>query len=598
MPIDPAKPPDEKAIKEYAQHLQDTWADAHALYRKLDTYYQRTYSVWPDEDRFANRPFRRPSTPTRIIDQAVDVQLARTPLVRRPPTGDTDEALERADRVENGLAALLTDAFLLEPVMPVKGAKKQLLLYGYTPLYGPFLDLRYSPTPPERNDDEEQDDFEARVAEWESRRFSWNPLRLRHLHPQEVLLDPSDTVPPVGLRSHKIKAGDLLGSTTRRLQRAESEPFKIQGETFKAFDLEQRDPYDLVPIIEWWSASWHALALTDGELLFVERNGWGFQPLSQAFSGFGQIPTDADRLNPKDLSKGILEPVLDDIRAQAQAASAIQNMVVQGGFPRRGYDGDAAQGAELLTGDMLPGKKDDWWIEEVPVIPQQIFDIAAGLEREIELGTFASSLGGFRQSGVNTVGQQAILDASARSKFASIEIGTDHMFSVVASNMLRLADVLHDEAGIQSLSMRGSELRVTDIDHNYRVMVEFRDIDPVLLSQLVDIALREYQAGLLSDEDYWKATGKEDGSGIRERLMLQRLRETPEYMAVAAGAIAKERGLRKLANRLEQQGGISQQLLGPHGQPITSGRDTSIQGEAADMGRRLGNELSGNRSGV
>jgi hypothetical protein len=569
VPIHPWEAPTEEAVREYFTHLEEMWREAHTLFEKLDSFYFRTYPVWPADDRFREYPVHRPSTPTWIVDHAADTHLASTPVIHRPTANRRGDAEERADRIENGLAALMTDAFLQEPVIPVKGAKRQLVLYGYTPMYGPFLDLRYKFDKPEQKKGEDAEDYDARVAEWEARRYSWNPLRLRSLHPSSVLLDPFDKVPGIGLRHYKVRAFELADLTTRKFEHLSSEGNST--EYAKEYNLGTHDPYEDVEVIEWWTASWHALVEKNGELLYRERNGWGFQPLTHTFSSYGQEPARSENVNPRYLAKGILEPNLDEIVHEAQQQTAKHELLIRAAFARRGFRGDASEAAEMMKGDILEGDKEDWWIEQFPNLPAQIFELGRETQLSIQRGSFSLSLAGFRQEGVSTVGQQAILDAAAKNKFRSIEIEADHIFSILGSNMLRLTAILHEEMGITSLSAGEAELRADDIQNNYRVIVEFRDVDPVLLQQQTEISLREWQAGLISNEDYYVATGKQDSTGILKRRIKEMVRKTPEYVAISMAALSREMGMRQLADKLEQGAqGQEPGLVDPQGNPLKS----------------------------
>ena len=93
--IQPWEPPDAKVVRKYFEHLDDMWRDAHTLFEKLDSFYFRTYSIWPPEERFREYPVHRPSTPTWIVDHAADTQLAATPVIHRPTANRRGDAEER-----------------------------------------------------------------------------------------------------------------------------------------------------------------------------------------------------------------------------------------------------------------------------------------------------------------------------------------------------------------------------------------------------------------------------------------------------------------------------------------------------------------------
>ncbi len=67
-------------------------------------------------------------------------------------------------------------------------------------------------------------------------------------------------------------------------------------------------------------------------LLFTEKNARGFVPYSHAYAGFGQEPTNSDRIDPANLAVGILDSVIADMRAQAQAVSGRHNALMDATF--------------------------------------------------------------------------------------------------------------------------------------------------------------------------------------------------------------------------------------------------------------------------
>ena len=64
--------------------------------------------------------------------------------------------------------------------------------------------------------------------------------------------------------------------------------------------------------------------------------------------------------------------------------------------------------------------------------------------------------------------------------------------------------------------MEGRRLTPADIEGDYYIHMTFELADPL-------VAMQEYQAGLLSREDYWSVARKGDATGIRRRLALARL---------------------------------------------------------------------------
>ena len=67
------------------KQLQDLWSNCHGKWEQVDSYYNRTFQVWPDG---LDRPgWYRPMRARSIIDHAVDRQLAHEPTIHREPVG-------------------------------------------------------------------------------------------------------------------------------------------------------------------------------------------------------------------------------------------------------------------------------------------------------------------------------------------------------------------------------------------------------------------------------------------------------------------------------------------------------------------------------
>ena len=70
--IDPNKKPTGKQIEDLKFHLEGVWRDAHIHWGKVDTFYNRTYAIWPEELPGAKRSSYHLSKATNIVDHVVD----------------------------------------------------------------------------------------------------------------------------------------------------------------------------------------------------------------------------------------------------------------------------------------------------------------------------------------------------------------------------------------------------------------------------------------------------------------------------------------------------------------------------------------------
>ncbi len=541
--------PTVESVRQMVRHLEGVWSRTHAKWRTIDTYYQQTFRLWPEG---LDRPeWLKPARSRSIIDHAVDHQLAHDPIVSRPPSEDDEEAKRKADRVEPAVKAILDEASLMEPSLTWKQAGKHLLLYGYAVIEDALdtqvMQSRRNDIRKGRNEDDEE--FQQRQRVQRNKTKTLMPFRVRAPHPSRVLLDPSEKEPRVAVKHGQRRSLDLERITRSRIntsgkfRRGEGKVWESEG-----------DPFAWVMTDEYWSDCWHAL-VADSQLLFVEKNTWGFVPFSHAFAGFGQQVTAIEEDDPSYLAVGILEPVMASLRAQAQAVAGRHNALLDATFNPLGTTMDAAELQEQLArGDIIEmGNRGDAWRMEIPQLPRWLFATEEWLDRDIEQGTFSRALAGVREQGVSTVGQQAILTTAAGRKFVAPSRQLEHLATKSASHILQWIDVIG-----MNLTVQGHQITPADIQHDYACKVSFELVDPVLQMQSRELGMREVQQGLKSKETYWAADARlEDATGERRRLLEDLIRTDPEVQKILAGEVMKEAGLLDLIERQRaaQEGG-------------------------------------------
>ena len=601
MPLD--EKPDASYIDSMRSYLYGIWSrTCHQKWRLIDSYYNLTYSMWPEGSQ---RPeWLKPARARSIVDGAVDQQLAFEPLVKRFPIGRAEEHKQRADQVENALAAIMREAQLLEPSLTWKQVGKHLLLYGYAVVEDSIsaLDLRKSREKPKRRRGEAETEFERRMTVWEHQKKTLMPFRTRAPHPARVLLDPSQKEPRAAVRVGMARAQDLYEQTSNRMhltgQKA-GQPKRGSPGDVTMFEV-GNNPFELVEIMEYWSCDWHAL-VAKRELIYVERNTWGFNPYSHAFSGFGQEPTDYPDQDPAYLAVGMLDHILPDLKASAQAQAGRHNSLMQATWPKRYTTEDAA---EILnqeaSGEVVEvAGRDSIWQQDVPNYTRWMFMAEEALERDIEMATYSRAASGQKEPGVSTVGQQAILSTAAARRFIAPMKQLEHLATSSGSHILQAIDVLKI-----SLMVEGHDISPADIEKDYSLRVTFQNaVDPVFQLQLRELGLAEVGQGLLDDETYWTEYAQaEDVTERRKRLLKMFVRKMPRVQMLMAMAAAKEMGIEDLLNEVMEGefdgalgGGEGSQLLGPDGQPLAQsmGRTSpqqganSIRGAAAQLRQPL-----------
>lgn len=562
--------PDREIIERHSAHLQELWRNTHDKWKnKYDAYYFRTFDIWDKRKDNAERPeWLRPARPTSIVDNAVDHQLASDPKVHRFPVGEGDVHKTNADLVEKGLTALLNEVALWEPSLTWKVLGKHLVHYGYA-VSEVGLDsktLTRRSAEPKQEAGETDTEFQTRERKYRQFLRTGIPFRIRAPHPGDVLLDPLEKRPTLAIKHTQRYAIDLHTLTKNR---------KARGRDTDIFEL-RKNPWELILADEYWTENWHGL-LVAGQLLFVETNTWGFVPYAHAFAGFGMEPTG--ERDPTYLAVGMLDPVIPDIRAQAQAISARHNVAMDASFNKilvRGMGSDEVRD-QLDQGDIIE-VPDEGALRrmELPQYPRWMFETEEWYARDIEEATFSRALSGIREQGVSTVGQQAILSTAAGRKFVGVAKQLEHLATVASSQILELIDSQEFD-----LTIRGQRLNAAMIEHDYTVRISFDLVDPVLALQERQTGMREVELGLKSDETYRNADARiEDETGERKRLLMQWIRKNPLVHQVLAMEAAKEVGIDRLLERAMQlaegqpgsngtgMGAGAEALIGPDGQPL------------------------------
>ena len=606
--------PDANSIDMYRSHLKEVWTAAHRKWEQYDSYYFRTYSVW-DGSESHNRPgWLKPARPTSVVDSAVDHQLASEPTPHRFPVRQSEESRSNADRVEEGIKAILDEAALLEPALTWKQEGKNLVHLGYA-VHELGLDsnvLQRRADEPSRNGDSEED-FRANMRLFEHYRKTAMPFRTRAPHPARILLDPWEKRPRIAIRHARRFSQDLYELTLARQKR---------GRPVDLWEVRNNRPFELILVDEYWTECWHAMAVsghvastgreyhTNKRLLFTEKNTWGFVPYSHAYAGFGQEPTNSDRIDPANLAIGILDSVIGDIRAQAQAVSGRHNALMDATFNPIGTNMGAEELRDQLDqGDILevPDRSSVWRME-IPQLPRWMFQTEEWLARDIEEGTFSRALSGVREQGVSTVGQQAILSTAAGRKFVGVSRQLEHLATVAASQILQLTDLLDLD-----LTVRGKTLRPSYVESDYTIHVSFDLVDPVLQLQQRQLGMQEVAAGLKSAETYWSSDAHlEDATGERKRLLMDWVRKNPLVHQAMAMEVAREEGIEALVERAigmaqggggggGPMGGGGGSMLGPDGMPLDQSMGQTGGAPAAEGQLRQGltpNTASPGRTGA
>ena len=515
-------------------HYKDIWSETHEKWRVLDDYYNLSWEIWGRA--FQNlRSTYHPSRARSVVDHANDALMNFFPRVRRDPVGETDSHKDSAARVAGGLKAILNDSALEETMLTWKQIGHNFVHLGYAVVDGPTLDFEDLPIKPKaKKDGESNEDFEIRETLYQANRRNWNPVRIRPTHPASVLMDPLQKKPREAIKITEHYADDLHELSTRKKAR-----LKGNGDIL---DMRGMQPYEKLELIEYWNMGYHIVKVKGGQHLYTEKNTYRFVPFAHAYAGFGMEQTDYKENDPKYLAVGLLDPIKETLTLQAQSHSAKHTLLMRTAYALEGTTQDPEEVAQMRAeGKLMQGESSDYWIMDTQQVPASMFQEDRQFDTDIELGTFSSALGGRRQQGVSTVGQEAILNNNALRKFAGTSVQHEHLASITAGRILQLIDIVPRlKDGIGS---NGEHIRRSDIYHAYHAHVSFEINDPVIDLQRQQQGMAEVQGGIQSPEDYLQHDKRvEDVQEYMKNMDKHRVRQTPEVWAIRGQATADAMG--------------------------------------------------------
>jgi hypothetical protein len=539
--------PDQSYIQDVHKHLRDLLLPAHNHWDKVDSYINQTFPVWdalvPGN---TNRTKFHPATATAIVRKGAATQLSYEPKVHRERrTGKDGEELQDADKIaggiENALKEILDDASLNEMLLPYKMLGIYGVAYGYF-ILGAGLDRTVWPKRPPKGASKEKMD------EYEHEKRNANPFKVFAPHPSHVLLPFNTKRPKYAVVTEKWLGDDIEHATRVRADRVK----KFKPEVLDIFDAD-KDRFKELEILELWTPDWHTLMIKeDGHLLFVERNTWGFVPYIHAVAGFSQEFTSSGMTLPEQLATGMLSFVLEGIQIQAQRESALQDWSLRQAYAPLLTSKDPGQLRAAIANGIGGGtgwKKDDVWWLEYPQRVSEMAELGRWVDNDIEGGTFRKDLGGQRQPGVVTVGQQQILSEAAMRDFSALAKQIDFVASGNGAQILRLADILGED-----VTVAGKTLHVGHLNKDFQVNITFELIDQIIQMQRTEQLMTAMEKGVVTGA-YVREYGLriEDEAGMKRALARERIENMEVTQLMNDAQTAKEMGKEKLAQLMEDQ---------------------------------------------
>jgi hypothetical protein len=564
-------------ITELEAHLtQNVWATTHENWQSYDNYIWGRFSLWGGPDQAALMKVRgavRPPTAASIIDHAVDALLLYKPTIHRDKVSTGESGKSDADTIENWASKAFEKMTMMDTNLTWKQVGRHFMQYGYAVLEGIVTDpdeMDVRPAKPQKKSGESAEDFDNRTSLYESRLVNWFPYRMYATHPGKVLMDPWTKEPKYALKKCMMYAHEVEALSLRKRAKKNT----------KVDLYHSSKPFTEIEVWEYWNQYHMAVIVKDGKeaskMLSTQPNAAGFVPFAHAYAGFGSENTSAQLKGPRYLAVGMLEHLRPILKALAESITAFQSLTVESAYPKIGTKLEGSEAAQKLSGDVADRLRDreDIWFMERNHVPPQLIQVIDLLMRELEFATYSRQAAGFRETGVTTVGQQAMLTMAVFRKFQGVLEQMNFISSIMGSHLVRMMDM-----GNRNITLSGTTLKPEMLRKNYSLQVRFEQVDPVIRMGEREMSMAERREGLISAQTYRQRTGLENEAEERKRLDREAIRELPEVKEILQSATKKEMGLEKAAlemarqaqERASEEAAVASRNGGPPGAPMPPG---------------------------
>lgn len=360
-------------------------------------------------------------------------------------------------------------------------------------------------------------------------------------------MDPEQKQPPYAIQMQGMLAHELETLTKRKAAGGPG----VRRQNVKVFlfnEHKDMSAFSMVKLLHYWTKDYHSVKLADGEILWTERNPWGFLQFTHAFARAGIMPSNGSvngGFNPAFIARGILEPVEDELRMDAQGRAARHKLSMDAAFALVGTEDLSEE--ELAeaekAGSYVRGAKDSVWVVQTPPLQTSMFQQAQEIDSGIERGTFFDIISGGRQAGVTTASQHAMQSQAANRQFQTPILQLQHLASISGQRILQMVLVLNENSTFDQIGVNGKILKASEIGHDTSVIITFSDINPALKLQQQESDRRDFEDGLMGDEDFIRRHHTEDVTGWRDRIDESRLLRSPALTQIRAEKIARRLGL-------------------------------------------------------
>jgi hypothetical protein len=415
---------------EYIESLFDTkeevFGEAYRCFDLDDTLYELAFKAQlrlPEE--FKEQAVVLP-TARNTVDAFADnigIDNVRVTVSRRKDTKTANEEGEQLRKFGQGLIYMTN---VNASISQWRVAGKHYPLYGVT-WFKDVYSADMWPDKPERKKGESDEDYQARVTEWENVCEGSLPITISAVHPRCMMFDKATMGQGWVIEHYEKPVSEMI----RRYKRWT--PRKSISEKSK------------VTYMDYWDKDYRCV-LIDGQPVLkgdVVKHKYGFVPYVCIESGLGNISAD------NDLSKrfvGINRHVAPVLYSQSRDYSLTDILISKGGMPSGVLEGENAEAQGVLDlsyGTYTPLKSGVTLHEIKPMMaPPEVLQHFYASSEILDIHGITRSLQGQSEEGVRSGSDRRQLMAAGAAKFRYPQMAFKNRTASVLNNCARLMKIL------------------------------------------------------------------------------------------------------------------------------------------------------------
>src|SRR3990167_2124386 len=164
-------------ISQFMVAQEMLYSASQVKWRENYTFFAQTYPVWKTFDgTILKRPYYYPPKSKAIVLQPLKTQFSFNGKYSREPVGDHEKSEEWADDIETWLQNVSFMLGQTSYASPYKELILQLFVYGKSVAAGLRWQAQVEMDEPDKDEGEDDDQYEARLAAWNSAKENHFPF--------------------------------------------------------------------------------------------------------------------------------------------------------------------------------------------------------------------------------------------------------------------------------------------------------------------------------------------------------------------------------------------------------------------------------------